>query len=195
MALGIYIARMDADDVSFPERIEKQVAFMETHPKVDLLGTSIIAINRTGTFLHENNCPPTHRELTSRLSNGISLYHPTWLGKREWFIKWPYRERVLKYGGEDFDVLLRSMKSSEFACLEESLLAYRYIFSTKKTSYNTLLMFMALWKHNYRSDAVLLALKFLPRLVMAFMFLNYISVKKHPDVNLEQQRLNKLLFP
>ena len=39
LAAGSYVARMDADDVSLPTRIEKQVAFMESHPEVVLCGT------------------------------------------------------------------------------------------------------------------------------------------------------------
>ena len=38
LARGKYIARMDADDVSTPDRLEKQIAFLENHPKVGLLG-------------------------------------------------------------------------------------------------------------------------------------------------------------
>lgn len=38
---GEYIARMDADDVSCPTRFEKQVEFLDSHPKIDLVGTSL----------------------------------------------------------------------------------------------------------------------------------------------------------
>ena len=41
VAEGEYIARMDADDISCPTRFEKQVEFLEDHPEIDLLGTSI----------------------------------------------------------------------------------------------------------------------------------------------------------
>lgn len=44
LAKGKYIARMDADDISLPERFEKQVAFMEAHDEVGLCGTWV------GTF-------------------------------------------------------------------------------------------------------------------------------------------------
>ncbi len=40
-AHGQYIARMDADDISFPERFEKQLAFMEAHPDVIVCGTNV----------------------------------------------------------------------------------------------------------------------------------------------------------
>lgn len=38
-AQGRYIARMDADDISHPERLAKQVAYMDTHPEIGVLGT------------------------------------------------------------------------------------------------------------------------------------------------------------
>ena len=38
LARGKYIARMDADDISYPERLERQVQYLETHPDIDLLG-------------------------------------------------------------------------------------------------------------------------------------------------------------
>lgn len=41
MARGEFIARMDADDISLPQRFEKQVAYLETHPDVGVLGTLI----------------------------------------------------------------------------------------------------------------------------------------------------------
>src|SRR6266480_6486765 len=41
VAAGKYIARMDADDISLPARLEKQFRFMETHPEVGVLGTWI----------------------------------------------------------------------------------------------------------------------------------------------------------
>lgn len=41
IAKGKYIARMDADDISYPERFEKQFSFMESHPNVILLGTGV----------------------------------------------------------------------------------------------------------------------------------------------------------
>src|SRR5436190_1597301 len=42
LATGIYIARMDADDISLPERIEKQMNFMLANPDMDLCGTNYI---------------------------------------------------------------------------------------------------------------------------------------------------------
>ncbi|GAG00685.1 unnamed protein product, partial [marine sediment metagenome] len=48
LAKGEYIARMDADDISTPDRLGKQVAYMNTHPEKALLGGQAIVINSRG---------------------------------------------------------------------------------------------------------------------------------------------------
>ena len=48
IAQGKYIARMDADDISFPERIEKQLAFMDANPEYGLCGTNALCIDEKG---------------------------------------------------------------------------------------------------------------------------------------------------
>ena len=43
---GQYIARMDADDIAFPERFAKQVAYLQTHAEIDLLASSVLLMNK-----------------------------------------------------------------------------------------------------------------------------------------------------
>lgn len=57
IAQGKYIARQDADDVSLPERFEKQVAYMEAHPSVALVSSGVEYIDETGKKLG-NHIPP-----------------------------------------------------------------------------------------------------------------------------------------
>ena len=53
IAKGKYIARMDADDISLPTRLERQVAFMNTE-KVDLLSSSFYIIGKKSIVYHKN---------------------------------------------------------------------------------------------------------------------------------------------
>ena len=59
LAKGKYIARHDADDVSLPERFAAQVAFMETHPEVGILGGHAVQVCAKGTPLRPMDHPPT----------------------------------------------------------------------------------------------------------------------------------------
>ena len=45
LAQGLYLARMDADDIMHPARIERQLAVLKTHPEIDVLGTNAYIIN------------------------------------------------------------------------------------------------------------------------------------------------------
>lgn len=47
-AKGEYIARIDGDDISLPERLEKQVSFLQTHPEYDVVGTAMIPFDEHG---------------------------------------------------------------------------------------------------------------------------------------------------
>ena len=49
-AKGEYIARMDGDDVSLPERFKKQVQFLEKHPEYDLVSSAMTTFDETGDF-------------------------------------------------------------------------------------------------------------------------------------------------
>jgi len=53
LARGKYIGAMDSDDISHPERIERQVAFFEEHPEIGLLGTGIEYIDTTGHVIRD----------------------------------------------------------------------------------------------------------------------------------------------
>ena len=57
-----YIARMDADDISMPDCFEKQLAYLQSHPEVECLGTWAIEINSKGEEYYRKQMPETHQE-------------------------------------------------------------------------------------------------------------------------------------
>ncbi|MDK2658127.1 glycosyltransferase family 2 protein [Cupriavidus consociatus] len=133
MARGRYIARMDADDVSFPERFARQVGFLDAHPDVDLVGCRAVAFRSDGEILGLLPFAGSHEAMCARPWRGIPLPHPGWMGRREWFIRYHYGlPEVMR--AEDQELLLRSHAESRFACLEEVLLGYRQgSFNLRKT--------------------------------------------------------------
>lgn len=50
IAKGKYIARMDADDISMPDRLEKQIKFLDEHPEYSIVGCNLLLINDKGTW-------------------------------------------------------------------------------------------------------------------------------------------------
>lgn len=122
LARGQYFARMDADDISFPDRLAKQFAFMEAHPAVDLVGCRVMLFNDEGEPKGYFPFRETHAQICGHPWRGFDLAHPTWFGRIDWFKRFGYRD-VLR--AEDQDLLLRSFRQSRFACIPDVLFAYR----------------------------------------------------------------------
>ncbi|GBG13302.1 family 2 glycosyl transferase [Novimethylophilus kurashikiensis] len=132
-ARGKFIARMDADDFSFPQRLEKQLRFLESHPEIDLVGCRPVTFHDNGRPIGLFPLAKTHEEICANPSRGFYLAHPTWMGRTEWFRRHRYRIPEVRRA-EDQDLLLRSYRDSQFACLPEVLLAYRiHSFDFKRT--------------------------------------------------------------
>ena len=53
MAQGKYVARMDSDDISLPERFQKQVIFLENNPEISMVGAQIDFINEKNEIIGE----------------------------------------------------------------------------------------------------------------------------------------------
>jgi len=123
LSRGRYIARMDADDVAYPDRLERQVRFLHEHPEIDLLGTGAAVFTENGKLFGLYPTAYEHEDICRRPWWGFPLAHPTWMGRKTWFVSRPYREGHTRC--EDQDLLLRSFSTSRFAALEEVLLGYR----------------------------------------------------------------------
>jgi glycosyltransferase involved in cell wall biosynthesis len=123
LARAALVARMDADDLCLPRRFELQLAFLAAHPEVDLVGCRA-AVFRDGEILGLLPYAADHAALTAKPWHTIPLPHPTWMGRRAWFLRNPYRTPEVKRA-EDQELLVRASPSSRYACLPEVLLAYR----------------------------------------------------------------------
>jgi glycosyltransferase involved in cell wall biosynthesis len=120
---GKYFARMDADDVTYPERLRKQVEYLEEHPEVDLVGAGMVVFRGDGVAPGCRMGPQTHEEICARACDGFPLAHPTLMGRTSWFRAHAYEEGFPR--AEDQVLLLSSYVTSRFACLPEILYGYR----------------------------------------------------------------------
>jgi glycosyltransferase involved in cell wall biosynthesis len=123
LARGCYLARTDADDVMYPERLACQVAYLTEHPEVDLVAAALLVFRKDGEILGSRCGRPSHEEICARPWAGFPLAHPTWLGRTAFFRTFAYRDDVGKV--EDQELLFRARHAARFACLPELLLGYR----------------------------------------------------------------------
>jgi glycosyltransferase involved in cell wall biosynthesis len=123
-AAGRYIARMDADDVCFPDRFARQVARLNAERSLDLVACRALIFDERGTatglVLHRLS----HEALCARPWNGFYMVHPSWMGRAEWFRRFRYQTPEL-VRAQDQELLLRAYPDSRFAVLDEILLGYR----------------------------------------------------------------------
>jgi glycosyltransferase involved in cell wall biosynthesis len=122
-ARGRYLARMDADDIAYPDRLERQMAFLTAHPEIDLCGAGAMVFGSHGRPLWRFNPATDHAGITRSPFRGFPLWHPLWMGHTEWFRRWRYDESA--WLAQDQELLLRSYGVSRFANLPQVLLGYR----------------------------------------------------------------------
>lgn len=150
-----YLARMDADDIMHPEKIEKQLKVLESHPEIDVLGTNAYSID-------ENNLVQGlrfkyNKEIKLKTVNGF--IHPTIIAKTDWFKNNQYDHKAERI--EDTELWLRSFGKYNFQILTEPLFFYREIGENYYKKYfkgftSTLYIIK---KHNYKIKYLLFGAK------------------------------------
>jgi len=122
LAHGTYLARMDADDLMHPERLERQVAFLSAHPSIDLVDTATFTVDEDLTPLGIRG----DRLLDSRpqavLRAGL-LIHPTVMGRAEWFRRNRYDPVYVR--AEDHELWSRTAATATFGRLCDPWFFYR----------------------------------------------------------------------
>lgn len=123
LAQGNYIARMDADDLMHPERLARQIAFLEKNPEVDVVGCALISFDARQQPISVRRLPQQHSEIMADPLRGFALAHAAVMARTQWFRNHPYDESAR--GCEDWELWLDSRDNSRFANLAEPLYFYR----------------------------------------------------------------------
>lgn len=123
-AAGRYVARMDADDVSFPDRLERQVAFLETHPGVAAVGGAVQYMDDRGPLKMIQRHPADPEAIREGLLRASCLAHPTVVMRRDAVVAaGGYRPAFLH--AEDYDLWLRLAEREDLANLPAPVLYQR----------------------------------------------------------------------
>jgi glycosyltransferase involved in cell wall biosynthesis len=120
-----FVARMDADDLCAPKRLELQLAHLKAHPEVVAVGSCGIAIDDAGAVLGSTPLPLTHQEIEARHLRGISsIFHPAVMLRTAAVRSvGGYREGLCPC--EDFDLWLRLGEVGRLENLAEPLFFWR----------------------------------------------------------------------
>lgn len=123
-AKGDYIARMDSDDISLPDRLQRQVIFMDGNPDIGLCGSWIETMGEISGYI--NKYPSDHEDIKANLLFNTSLAHPTVMIRRS-----VLEENNLRYDEshrfyyEDYGLWIKISRVTKMANIPQVLLRYR----------------------------------------------------------------------
>jgi glycosyltransferase involved in cell wall biosynthesis len=123
LARGTYIARMDADDVSLPERLALQVREMDDRPSLGVLGTRVQYIDASGRPVGAWDVPVGSQLVHWALAFGTPIAHPTVMMRRTALPTAPYR--TSDPHAEDYDLWVRISRQADLDNLAETLFERR----------------------------------------------------------------------
>jgi glycosyltransferase involved in cell wall biosynthesis len=124
LARGEYIARMDADDISYPERLQLQVDYMDNHPKVGACGTCIKIFGDGIRLSTLRSVPDDHETIRTRLLFVNSINHSTVMLRKSFFDRFALRYGNFKYA-EDYELWIRCIEHFELHNLPDFTIRHR----------------------------------------------------------------------
>lgn len=127
LADGEFVARMDADDVSEPGRLERQLDVFQRHPDTDAVGTGVRLLDPRGRATGRRPpraCTPGGCRFLSYLATPVA--HPTLLARRQVLAGHGYRPAEEALHAEDYDLFARLVRSgATLRNVDEALLGFR----------------------------------------------------------------------
>jgi glycosyltransferase involved in cell wall biosynthesis len=127
LAKGKYIARMDNDDISMPDRLSKQIAFLDRHPEISLVTANIQLIDEEGNDVgiwQEDIQTKTEKQIKALLPYTNCIAHPSIVIRTDIAKEFLYDEKQIN--NEDWDLWMRLASAGyKIAKINESLLKYR----------------------------------------------------------------------
>jgi len=138
---GRYIARMDSDDRAYPDRLEKQLAFLNCHPDIAVIGSGVTIVDEAGHMIATRNFGLDHGAIVRNFALTNAMCHPTTMWDRRMV------GEDLRYDPnfsvEDLELWFRLLSHGHrFANLDEPLIEYRQTAEWRRPMQN--------WRGNLR---------------------------------------------
>jgi glycosyltransferase involved in cell wall biosynthesis len=154
---GTYLARMDADDIALPNRLEKQVEFLEKHPEVSMLGGQCILIDYDGKPLGKKTFPKDNKSILASLFARNPIQNPACMIN----LRRMNKNAILSDGksilAHDLELVFLASRWGKLANLSDYVLEYRQyptsfsLMNPKKTFLATLIVRLeSILKYGYR---------------------------------------------
>jgi len=126
MAKGEYIARIDADDVCYPKRLEKQVAFLDANKNCALVGSWAEIINDKNNILRVVKYPTESAKLKRDLIKYNPFFHSSIMIRKSTLTNVGMYDENFRFA-QDYELYFRIAKKYDIANLPETLIKYREI--------------------------------------------------------------------
>jgi glycosyltransferase involved in cell wall biosynthesis len=210
IAKGTYIARMDADDISYPTRLEKQATFLEKHSGIFLVGSNADVIDKKGRIIGEKLEPLSPGEIYDSYMTFHPLIHPSCMFRRKVNGK-PFAYQIKYNANNDYYTFFKTLCSGQkYTNLEEKLIQYRIhghndtFVHMKKKFMNTLrIRFSMCLKHGYRptikdlgmSVAQSIIIFTMPEAALTNLYLVSKGIKRPSEVLSDVYQKIRLLSP
>lgn len=123
---GKYIARLDADDIAYPNRFSLQADYMEANPQVVMLGGQCDIIDESGKLIGEKTFPLTHQNIVNSLFSINPIQHPACMFRAS-----TLKRAKIKYEKEwiishDLKIIFQLLPYGHLANLPDKVIYYRH---------------------------------------------------------------------
>jgi glycosyltransferase involved in cell wall biosynthesis len=124
---GKYIARMDADDFSMPERLKLQLEYLENHPEYVAIGSNAEIIDKDDNYIYTSNLPITFNGIKKVISTSPFFHSSVLMNKRAVEKAGCYFEPISPFGWEDLILWNKLINYGAFSNIEQALIKYRLV--------------------------------------------------------------------